>query len=418
MVTLTQLLTVSTPVQNMSYLLGLLAAEGYANTTAWTTGTTPEGLLEVDAVSLTDVQQSRYNFAAGGLLDYAGTVIDKETGDTPYLTLHGDQVFNNQRFPAQSAVYLERFTDTLGIGYTIQPGGAGVSRGPGQPIYRTINTAPVAIPPGSYADIQVRAPVPGTEGNVPDGSLTYFAAGALPGVTVTNPGPGAVVNGLASEGVVPFVNRCRTKWELLSGGATTGAYVNMALFAGAGQVTKVRTRRNAVLDDPGRVDVYLANGSGPVAGGVVTTVQNFIDQPPADARRISTRIPETAKCVVHNTVAHTVAIVGTIAVWPEYNNTAFLTQIQDDLLAFQIDFPIGGLIQPPPSISPDGYVPRSRVIQLLLNRSGVALGPAQSVTLPTLSIGGSFTDDIILAFNEVLVFNVSGLQLVAVARTT
>jgi len=417
MATLQQLLTVQTPIQNYSYLLGLLATNGYNGTTAWTTGTVPGALVEIEATSLTDVQQSRYNFAAGGLLDYAGTVVAAD-GSTPWLTLHADQVFNNQRFPAVAAVYLVRFTDALGIGpFTIPPGGAGVSRGEGLPIYRTINTANAIIPNGGFVDVLVRAPIPGVSGNVPDGSLTYFATGTFPGVTVNNLGPGAVTAGLDEEGVASLVTRCRTKWELLSPGATTGAYVNMSLFAGAGQVTKVRTRRNVNLFDPGRVDLYLANGTGPVPAGTITAVQNFIDPPPADARRTSSRIPETAKCVVNNTVARSIAISGQIAVWPEYNNASFLAQVQDDLQAYQEDFPIGGLNVPPPSSAPDGHLPRNKVIQLLLNRSGVNVGPAQELAA-NMSIGGSTSADINFAFNEVLTFNVTNLTLLSVARTT
>ncbi len=415
MATLQQLLTVNTPLQNFQYLLTLLSGTGFSPT-AWATGEPPEALLEVDATSLTDVQQSRYNFAAGGLLDYAGTVVAAD-GTTPWLTLHGDQVYNNQRFPAVAAEYVVRFTDALGLGpFPVPPGGAGVSRGQGLPVYRSINPAIVNIPNGGFVDITVRAPMPGVAGLVPDGSLTYFASGAFPGVTVTNLGPGALVAGVDEEGVGPFVTRCRTKWELLSGGATTGAYVNMALYSGAGQVTKVRTRRNVELGDPGRVDLYLANGSGPVAAGVVTAVQAFIDPIVPSGERTSSRIPETAKCVVNNSVAKTLPIAGSIAVWPEYNTPAFLAQIQDDLLRYQVDFPIGGLAVPPPLSGPSGHLPRSRVTQLLLNRSGVALGPAQELA-GTLTIDGTTDPSIPFAFNEVLVWNVAQLALISVKRT-
>lgn len=417
MATLTQLLTVQTPLQNFDYLLNKLATVGFPNTTNWTTGTVPNALLQTFGWAFTDIQSSRFKFAAGGLLDYAAIPVDQGGPGREWLELHADQVFNNQAFPATAAIIEETFFDAANLGpFTIQPGGAGVSLGQGQPVYRTINTAPVVLPLGGTVSIQVRAPSPGVAGNVPDGSLNFFAAGVLPGVVVNNPGPGSVVvAGTDAEQNQPLAQRCRTKCGLLGTGSPYPAYINWALYAGQGQVGKARAITNLDLTDPGRVDLYLASpAGGGVAGAVVTAVQAFIDPPTVNGDRTSSRIPETAKCVVHSCATVPVAIAAVIAVWPGYDTPAFKAQIAADIATYQASFPIGGNF---PLFPFPAVVPYSRIIQLLLNRSGVAQGPAQELygQIVTLNgVAGSLT----LNPLDAPVFDITNVSFISVPRTT
>lgn len=417
MATLDQLLTVKTPLQNFESLLTTLATIGFPNTTNWTTGTVPNALLQTIGWGFTDIQDSRFKFAAGGLLDYAAIPEDQGGPGRAWLELHADQVFNNQPFPATAAVVEVEFTDAANLGpFTIGPGGAGVSIGQGQPIYRTTNTANVILPLGGTVMIPVRAPQPGVSGNVPDGSLTFFAAGVLPGVTVNNPGPGSViVAGTDSETNQAIANRCRTKWGLLGTGSPYSAYINWALYAGQGQVGKARAITNVDLTDPGRVDLYLASpAGGGVAPAVVTAVQAFIDPPTVGGERTSSRIPETAKCVVHTCVTRAIAIEAVIAVWPEYNSPTFKAQIAADIAAYQASFPIGGNAElfPFPKV-----VPYTRIVQLLLNRSGVAQGPAQEIYGQVLTLNG-LTTSVPLDPFDAPVFDITGVTFVSVPRVT
>ena len=417
MATLSQLLAVQTPQKNFTYLQNTLAGVGFPNTTNWTTGTVPNALLQSFSWAYTDIQSARFKFAAGGLLDYAAVPESEGGPGRAWLELHADQVFNNQAFPATAAVVNVDFTDAANEGpFNIAPGGAGVSIGQGQPIYRTINTTTVTLPLGGAVTIPVRAPVPGVAGNVPDGALTFFAAGVLPGVTVNNPGPGSViVAGTDAETNQALAQRCRTKWGLLSSGSAYPAYVNWSLYAGQGQVGKVRPVTNLDRTDPGRVDVYLASpAGGGVVAAVVNAVQAFIDPPTVTGERTSSRIPETAKCVVHTCVTKPVAIEAIIAVWPEYNTPTFKAQIAADIAAFQASFPIGGnfALFPFPAA-----VPYSRIVQLLLNRSGVAQGPAQELYGQVLTLNGLAASVPLNAF-DAPVFDISGVSFVSVPRTT
>lgn len=415
--TLQSLLTVKTPRENLLGMVTKIAALGFPNTTNWTTGTVPFTLLETIGYPLTDIQQSRFNFAAGGLLDYAALA------GRPWLELHADQVFNNQAFPAVAAEVDVEFVDAANQGpFNIGPGGAGVSIGEGQPIYRTTNTTTVVLPLGGSVVIRVRAATPGSSGNVPDGSLRFFAAGRLPGVTVNNPGPNSVkVAGVDAEGNGPLTERCRTKWALLSTGSPVPAYVNWSLYAGQGQVGKVKVRVNTDLSDPGLVRVYLGSpAGGGVTGAVVTAVQNFIAPIDISGARTGSRIPETAKCIVASANPLTVYIKATISVYPEYNNAAFLAQVLADLSAYQAVFPIGGVRQQ--AVGPGGYLPSSRVTQLLLNRSGVVLDPAQELLNDFLQFsytgmaGSWFSGAVGLGDLDAMVFNTSNLALNSVPR--
>lgn len=412
--TLQQLLTVKTPFQNFQGLVGKLATVGFPNTTNWTTGTVPNTLLQTVSFPFTEIQQDRFNFAAGGLLDYAALA------SRQWLELHADQVFDNQAFPAVAAEIDEVFTDSANQGpFNIAPGGAGVSVGQGQTIYKTTNTSTVVLPLGGSVTIRVRAPTPGTVGNVPDGALTFFAAGRLPGVTVNNPGPGSVkVAGLDAEQNAPLTTRCRTKWALLSTGSPIQAYINWALFAGTGQVGKVKPRVNTDLSDPGLVKLYLGSpAGGPVTGAVVTAVQNFIAPISVSGARTGSRIPETAKCLVFSAAGKTVYIKGTILVYPEFNNASFVAQVAADIAAYQAAFPIGGVQGNPPIV---GYVPISRVKQLLLNRSGVALDPAQEILLDDIKLSPDnvtfAAGNLLLGDTDAVTFDISNITVASVSR--
>lgn len=420
--TLQQLLTVNTPPQNAQFMVAKLAGIGFPNTTNWTTGTVPLTLLQTIGFPLTDIQSTRFKYAAASLLDYAAIPEDQGGPGRDWLELHADQVFNNQAFPAVATEIDETFTDAANQGpFTIGPGGAGVAVGQGQPIYRTTNSANVVLPLGGSVVIRVRAPSPGTAFNVPDGALTFFAAGRLPGVTVSNIGPGSIkVAGTDAEANSALVQRCRTKWALLSTGSPVPAYINWALYAGQGQVGKVKPRVNLFLNDPGRVDLYLASpAGGGVAPAVVDRVQEFIAPLPVAAERTGARIPETAKCVVSSANSKTIFINGTILVYPEFNNSTFKAQIASDIAAYQGAFPIGGVLDNPPTMF--GHVPYTRVLQLLLNRSGVALEPAQEA-LSNLTISPDnvlfFKINLLLDPIDSVTFDISGLQLASVTRPT
>lgn len=423
--TLTDILTVKTPTQNFKGLLDTLALIGFPNTNNWTTGTVPNTLLQTFAFPMTDFQDSRRQFASGGLLDLAGTIVDPLNGDTPWLTLHADQVFNNQRFPAVATEVDVTFTDAANQGpFTIAPGGAGVAIGQGAPIYRTTNSANVILPLGGSVVIRVRAPNPGTAFNVPDGSLTFFAAGRLPGVTVNNPGPSSIkVAGTDFESAAALTARCRSKWALLSSGSTIQAYTNWSLFIGQGQVGKVKTVVNDDITDPGLVKVYLASpAGGGVTAGVVSTVQNFIAPLSPTGARTGARIPETAKCLVFSATPASCYIQATIYVYPEFNNTAFLANLTADIASYQAAFPIGGVDGQVPGAG--GYVPLSRITQLLLNRSGVALDPAQEVfnndtrLSATGTAGTFFPSDLGLSNLDAVTFDLSNVTIVSIPRPT
>ena len=107
-------------------------------------------------------------------------------------------------------------------------------------------------------------------------------------------------------------------------------------------------------------------------------------------------IPTTARAVVTSAVNHTVTVSGTIFVQREYNTSAFQGVIAANVASWAAAQPIGGIIS------------WERLLGVILLPAGVRAGVITNVSnfLPS--------EDVVLDFDEVAVFDISGLVYVSV----
>lgn len=391
-VTFADLTTPLTVAQNKQNLLNQLAALGFP-ALSWETGSVPSGLVEIQASALTDQQVGQSLTAQSGLNDFA-------TDEA--LTLLADQLYDNQRQVGSFAKGYVRLTDTANAGpYTFSATSKSFSVGVGGLVFNglyaaTTGSTTVTLPKGSSVDVFVQAQSIGSEYNVASSAINVFARGAIPGVTVTNPGDWQSLYagsqyGVAEEGDTKLRDRDQSKWGSLGTGSPAKAYRYWAETASQ-QVQQVEVYSNYDIFDPGRVDVVIAGSSGPVAPDVVAAVQNYI----APSQIGGSLIPETARCVVTSAAAHNVTVTATLYVQSTYNTAAFQAQTLANLQAYFADIPIGGTVS------------FERVVEVLLYQAGLSAG------IITDAVVASPAADVVLTLFEVAVASPVSITYVSV----
>lgn len=392
-VTFASLTSPLTVAENKLNLLTQLAAVGFG-AFSWETGSVPSGLVEIQASALTDFQTAEKYVAQGGLNDYA-------TGDA--LDLNSDQVYDNQRFPGLTTIGFVRLTDVANAGpYTFQATATSYSVGPGGLLFTGLYDADsgsttVTLPKGGIANIVVKSQDVGSQyARIGINTLTFFARGIIPGVSVTNPsnwlsGYAGLQQGTDVESDAQLQDRCRSKWGSLGTGSPEKAYRYWAEQADQ-QVKKVVVYSNFDIFDPGRVDVIIAGDVGPVGAGVVANVQNYI----APSQVGGDKIPETARAVVSSALEHDVEVTATLFVQAAYNTPAFQNTIRANLASYFADLAIGALVS------------QERIVEVLLYPAGLSAGVITDATIAAPAA------DVQLAYNEVAVASPVVLNFVSV----
>lgn len=237
--------------------------------TSWQAGSVPRTLVAIDAQAIASLSSLQALLAQGALLSTA-------TG--PWLTLRALETYGLPRNDSVATKGTIVLTDTGNSGpYTISAGGMTVASANG---LRFTNTSSLTLPHGGSVSGTWEAETTGAAYNVGNGSITSIVAGNLPGVTVNNPDPGTgtwiTTQGVDEEADEALRSRARARWPSLGATpAATSAVFDLWARTASAQVT--RTAIAASVTVPGEVDVYLAGPSGGVSGGVVTTVQAYID---------------------------------------------------------------------------------------------------------------------------------------------
>jgi len=292
--------------------------------TAWQAGSVPRTLVAIDARGTASLSTLQQQLAKGALLSTA-------TG--PWLKLRLLETYGlpyNEAGATKGTIVL---TDTGNEGpFTITPGGMTVASANG---LRYTNTTTLTLPLGGTVSGTWEAEQPGSAWNVGNGSITSIVAGNLPGVTVNNPDPGGgtwiTTQGVDEESEEAMRTRGQARWPSL--GSDTAAPEDVFdLWARTASAQVTRTAIAASPTVPGEVDIYLAGPSGAVSGGVITTVQDYID-----AR---TGLTNSANVIAGSNVAITVTATVT------YDSTqttvpAIQSAITTNLTAFIQSHPMG-----------------------------------------------------------------------------
>lgn len=383
-----------------------LNAIGVNGVYSWDTGSVPSSLVEMYAWSLFDLDLSVAYLAQGALNSTAISESGRgDDGNTDQLSVLADEVYDNQRAPAKFTVGRVLLTDAANAGpWTFNPATVSVTVGRGGKRYDGFDyasTGTLTLPRGGTVYLYVQSEAAGSVYSALSlGAINTISRGNMSGVTVTNDSTWLTFSGAQTgtdgESDATLRERDTTKWGTLGTGSPERAYRNRALAVDPTSITRVGVFTNYDIFDPGRVDVVLAGPSGAVAIGVVQAVQDDL----APNQIGGSFIPETARVVVTSALNRTIAVAGTIYVQKEINVTEFQTQVSADFATFAASHTIGGL--------PLGIVSAERISAVLQYRAGLNAGAivldADSITPNT---------DTTLAYNEVPVFDLTGLSFVS-----
>jgi hypothetical protein len=269
--TYAQLISPGDQASHKTAILQSLQDAGFTGAFTWQSGASPLAFVETQADSTTRFDNNAAILAKGGLSDEA-------EDDT--LTVLSDQVYDNQRMIGRRTRGRLLLVDAASVGpFTFQAESTSFSIGRGGRLYNGYGGT-VTLPRGGQLLLNVESDGAGAiYALAPAGTITYFARGVLPGVTVTNQtdwlsGAEAQV-GTDDESDPRLRTRNRSKWGSLGAGSPESAYRSWALSADP-QVQRVAVLANVNMLDPGVATVLIAGASGALGGSVVSAVQNAI----------------------------------------------------------------------------------------------------------------------------------------------
>jgi uncharacterized phage protein gp47/JayE len=334
--------------------------------TAWQPGAVPRTLLELEAETLSKLSELVAAIAKGGLLDQA-------EGD--WLTLLAASVFDVTRLAAIKTRGTVEVVCAVGAGpYTIQFGQLVATDASGKR-FRNTNVVPANLTSGGTKYFDFEAEVGGAAYNIPANTLTILLT-PLAGVTINNPvtppeTTWLTVTGADEETDAQLRARCKAKWATIGSGSTADTYVYWATTASPEvKRVKVLEHNNLGVSADGHVTLYLAGDGGPVSGGAVDLVAEYV-------------APRRPLCISeHIASASGLAITITATV---YVQAAYLAAAQGAMPGVFTTFAR--------SLTIAGTVYRSAIIEQLMSPTGV-----ENTVLAAPA------SDTVLAFNQVATF--------------
>ncbi len=263
---LAQLLLEETEEQALNYLLEVLRVLGF-NTTAWQSNTRQRILLQGFARHIAKTSKVIPKIARGLLLGLS-------TGE--WLDLLGAYFFQAPRQEAIAAVHTYFFSASVSAPVSTNvAAGARVSDGT-----RTFTVLlPVTVAAGaSNVAAQVRAVIPGVDGNRAPGTITTLVT-PYPGLTGTNPagvdGTSLYTPGIDREKDDKYTTRLGLQWSTLGANPGTRYYELLALSVQ--DVTRAYCQVGNP-DGPNTFRLYLANATGPATVGQVAAVSALLTE--------------------------------------------------------------------------------------------------------------------------------------------
>lgn len=263
-VSLSELLATKTADQVLQLMLDALVGRGFV-TNDWSSGGFERTLLEVEALSQSDLWLALSDLAKGGYGEFA---------EGNFLDLWGQDTFSLERKPALNNTRLLRLTCASFAGpYTIIPNQlwAGNQASGG---LRWQNTTGGLLNPSSTLDLEFIAEFAGSQYNVATNTINFLLT-PLPGVTVTNLSGTVLVAGVDAESDANYRERIRLQWAKLSVGRIADYYRSVALDSDA-TITKC-----VVLDQhprgPNSADVVIA-GETSLSPTVISNADDVIQE--------------------------------------------------------------------------------------------------------------------------------------------
>lgn len=318
--------------------------------TAWQPGDTALVLLEVFAATLVILKNIIRKIAGGGLLKFSSGA---------WLTILADNLYDCQRATGQVAMGYVTLADVFSAGpFSITPDSLLFQTASGLR-YRSAQSATLTM--GSTLSLLVKAESPGPQYNVGGQAITIMGT-PLPGVTVTNAINWITQQGTNDETDPDLIARCIGKWSSLAFALPGDAYAYWAKQAAPGTVTRAQSVVDSDPTHPGRVLLYVAGSSGPVAGSVVTAVQTAVFP----------RVPLTGDLLTISAPVNTLTLTGSVYNLASFNDTIVLA-VETAIIAFFSTIPVGGVVYFSQLVAAIQNVPGVREVVLTFPLADTAL---------------------------------------------
>lgn len=318
-------------------------------------------ILELVASILATQDLIREEIVKSGFLDFA---VHTDGTINPWLTVLAHSVYDVDRIEATFATAAEglRLTNASASPITISSI-LHFAKPDGSASYTCSTALPFTVPASGTIDVDIVADVAGSVSNASPGEITVMVT-AVSNVTCDNILP---LVGSDQESDAALAARCRLKLGSLSPKGASSAYEYFALSAEDENGVNLGVTRVGVVADvvTGIVDVFLADGDGPVTGSVVTAVDAILQE-----KAVPDAVNETTLAAVELDTDWTLTVYAKAPV-PTAQN------ILDAMLVYFATIPIGGI-----DVGGGGKVFRDRV-------SGAIHAAYPSVELVTISSPGT-----------------------------
>jgi hypothetical protein len=374
LLTVSDLLSVSTPADALSLELSICAALGLP-TTAWQPLSPEMAILGANAQIVATYSVTVSQIAQGGFASSAavipgtGTLVDGNGFTTTWMDLVSVNVYNVTRIPPTFALGNVTVANSGAISYPFTTGQLHFQNAITGATYSNTGSGTIAASPSTTTiQIQADAAFPGTLGTTPSGQ-TLVLLTPLSGVS---PQPlAATLTGNNIETNSALLQRCIAKLGSLSPNGASQAYnfvatsiptvatqaqatfpFNQLPYTVTAPITRVATLLNVAT---GNVGVYIANASGSPPGGDVTTVAAAIQS-------LATPLSVTSIVAAVGTVALNLLYNVFISTSSGLSVAAAKANIDTAIALFCSTVPIGGQTGSVPNI-----VPYDELIDVIFN---------------------------------------------------
>lgn len=322
-----------TRTQSATWLKNTLSALGF-QTTGWQAGRNQQMMLNT------------YATGAAAFSQVSATLVEASFSSTSFgsaLTLYSRSRFDNERSPAvkTSGPFLLTSTSSvpnvIAVGQLLVTDSNGIEFG---------NITGDTLAAGGTVELDFEATLAGSAGNIGnDSTLTLLTP--LAGVTVTNPGPGGLVDwytiqaGADEESDTELDRRNSTKWGLLSVERTATAIEYLALGCdGVAKCLVVATNPRG----QNTTDVYVSAADSLIATDEIEAVQEAFSEYTMGTESVwpPTEIPMPSQIWVKHPEELELSLIGTVYYDPQFTLAEVKASILARVTAMVQAVPIGG----------------------------------------------------------------------------
>jgi uncharacterized phage protein gp47/JayE len=313
---------------------------------------------------------------------------DLEEAEGEFLDVKARSDFDESRQAAVAAVFDASFINAGGTTHGPVAAGQIVVRSASGQLFESTGSATITA--SSTVTVELRAQIPGADGNIPAGDLQLVTSFA--GVTVVFDGT-LTTAGADSEQDARLRTRCRTKWGTLRVEKVAEGVKNLALAA-SNSIAHV----SLIDNNPrgaGTVDVMIAADGAASGTGDVLLAQAALD----DAFLGNGTSDQLVKAIAAS--VSTLPITATVLV-SGITEAQALTDLNAAITTFLNGSPIGGFDLSP---GPTQIITRGQILDAMTSVPGVV---SVDMSFPAVDTTVSTVEKVLATTNTLTVVVVSG----------